>query len=48
MHYDTKNSNRFEENMHGLYGYLGKRILLAGLTLLIILFVSYLLLRIAP
>ena len=34
--------------MHGLYGYLGKRILLAGLTLLIILFVSYLLLRIAP
>lgn len=48
MHYDIENSNRFGENMHGLYGYLAKRLLLAGMTLLIILFVSYLLLRIAP
>lgn len=41
-------ANGFWKNMHGLYGYLAKRLLLAGLTLLIILFVSYLLLRIAP
>ena len=38
----------FRKNMHGLYIYLAKRLSLAGMTLLIILFVSYLLLRIAP
>ena len=43
-----KKANGFWKNMHGLYGYLAKRLFLAGLTLLIILFVSYLLLRIAP
>lgn len=43
-----KNQMEIRKNMHGLYTYLAKRLSLAGMTLLIILFVSYLLLRIAP
>ena len=43
-----KNQMEIRKNMHGLYTYLAKRLSLAAMTLLIILFVSYLLLRIAP
>ena len=43
-----KKANGFPEIMHGLSFYLLKRVALALLTLFIILFVSYLLLRLAP